>query len=928
MTVGWRPALRIGRRDAWRAKGRSLLVVIMIALPVLGMTGIDILYRSAQLDPAERVARELGSTRAQLILTPSAHVTQSPDISASGWMSSGRSSGLLLSAGQKAVFEAAGYRLLTSVTGPVVTETRAGQDEVNAAEVDVADRAFRGMYDVVTGRAARRADEVAVSPQLLDRLGKQVGDRVHLVKPNRSVRIVGVVRQIGQPNAQTYYAPVGSGLAGEESTPEAMTRTGGIRSLYLAGGPPVTWHQVLALNQHGLVVNSRDVLLHPPARSEVPYYAMTGEGNNTVRHLLVVIAVIVVVGLAGLEVVLLAGAAFAVGARRQARMLALVAAAGGERHQVRRVVLAGGVVLGAVGAVVGVVLGMVAARLAMRPLSTYGQADFGHFDLRPLEVAGIAVVGLTTGVLAAILPARSAARQDPVVALSGRRGQVRTPKRVPAAGVVIVLVGIGLAALGSARALHTTTGLGGSTPPVVVALLIVGGAALAQIGLIVCAGALVGLTARLARFLPVAPRLALRDAARHRSRSAPAVAAVLAAVSGSVALTLYVASLDAADRAQYVATLPPHTGAVALLQDLPSLDPNVSRARLLPAGQVSAAVTGALHPSGAVAVRTTGVCAELVDGPCTDAVIQVPKADRCPSQDATIVTAALQRAEVTDPRCGRTSLNALMGLPVLSADQLVALGIPVSDHARRVLAEGGVVALSPFAIDHGQGQVRTTSYAARKSHHHGYGRPGGRSVVHTLPAVLVRTSDPMTTMVIGPVGAQRLGLDTRPTDLLLHFGSLPSQDDEDAARAALSHAGLDVPDLYVERGYQSGYGLGLLALVAGAAVITLGATGIATGLAQADARADHATLGAVGGAPRVRRLLAATQSLLIAGLGAVLGIACGFVPAAAYIHAVPGLELTIPWVTLVEVLVGVPLLAALGAWLCTRSRLPLDRRVT
>jgi putative ABC transport system permease protein len=83
----------------------------------------------------------------------------------------------------------------------------------------------------------------------------------------------------------------------------------------------------------------------------------------------------------------------------------------------------------------------------------------------------------------------------------------------------------------------------------------------------------------------------------------------------------------------------------------------------------------------------------------------------------------------------------------------------------------------------------------------------------------------------------------------------------------------------------------------------------------------------VGGAPRVRRLLAATQSLVVAGLGAALGIVAGFVPALAYIHAAPGLDLIIPWVTLAAVLVGVPLLAALGAWLCTRSRLPLHRRV-
>ena len=43
---GWRAAFRIARRDALRSKGRSALVVAMIALPVLGVTAADVTYRS------------------------------------------------------------------------------------------------------------------------------------------------------------------------------------------------------------------------------------------------------------------------------------------------------------------------------------------------------------------------------------------------------------------------------------------------------------------------------------------------------------------------------------------------------------------------------------------------------------------------------------------------------------------------------------------------------------------------------------------------------------------------------------------------------------------------------------------------------------------------------------------------------------------
>ena len=65
-----------------------------------------------------------------------------------------------------------------------------------------------------------------------------------------------------------------------------------------------------------------------------------------------------IAGFGLLEVVLLAGTAFAVGARRQVRTLGLVAASGGDAKQVRNIVLAQGVVLGALGGIAGVALGI------------------------------------------------------------------------------------------------------------------------------------------------------------------------------------------------------------------------------------------------------------------------------------------------------------------------------------------------------------------------------------------------------------------------------------------------------------------------------------------------------------------------------------------------------------------------------------------
>jgi len=66
MKPGWVPALRIARRDARRARGRSILIMAMVAIPVFGATSIDLVARSLQLDPSESAVREVGHADAQL----------------------------------------------------------------------------------------------------------------------------------------------------------------------------------------------------------------------------------------------------------------------------------------------------------------------------------------------------------------------------------------------------------------------------------------------------------------------------------------------------------------------------------------------------------------------------------------------------------------------------------------------------------------------------------------------------------------------------------------------------------------------------------------------------------------------------------------------------------------------------------------------
>ena len=121
------------------------------------------------------------------------------------------------------------------------------------------------------------------------------------------------------------------------------------------------------LNGIGAVVLSRAVVENPPPDSELPAEVSQWQWTSTTPWIAVVVLVVV---MALLEVVLLAGPAFAVGARRQSRTLALMAASGGTPKQARRVILAGGLVLGGAAAALGVVLGIVARAGRCSPSSS------------------------------------------------------------------------------------------------------------------------------------------------------------------------------------------------------------------------------------------------------------------------------------------------------------------------------------------------------------------------------------------------------------------------------------------------------------------------------------------------------------------------------------------------------------------------------
>ena len=917
------PSLRLARRDVRRSPGRSLLIVAMVALPVSGAAAIDVVLRTADVRGAERIELELGRTADARVVAQTAGnlIVQRPD------EASGVPPAVVTGAGETATeteqlpptdplpLLPPGSRSIPDARAEVQVRTAKGLTRAAFRELDYADPLADGIYAQVDGRAPRTTGEVAVSVALLDVLGLQVGDDLEVVRPRTALRIVGTVR----PNSDRFGTDLAVALPGALLPAVAQdTRAGAgyVEQLgLLVDTPaPVTWSQVLALNQRGVAVFSRAVLTDPPPRAEVPLYATPGYEEGSRFGLAELVAAVLVVGLAIAEVSLLAGAAFAVGIRRQSRALGLYAATGAHRRQVRAVVLAQGVVLGGLGGLVGVGLGVLAGIGGVHVLSSRFDRFLLAPDLRPLELVGLTLVGVLTGLLASVLPARTAARQDVVVALTGRRGVVRTRRRYPVVGLVTAALGAALALGGGAYALTLPSDGAATSRQSLVAGMILVGAVLTQLGLIVATPALIGGAARLGRFLPLAPRLALRDAARHRGRSAPAVAAVLGAVAGSVALTLFVASKSDSDERAY-------TPVMALGQARLAANDTFTGIRR-DTGPLVAAVRRIAPPADVFDVRGFENGAGCTSA-CRYVAVVAPPETRCPAEvlgaDGSEVTQEQYDLASRDPRCQSSSFNASFnGGPVVGTyEDFVRLTGLESAPARRSLESGGMLVFEEGKAVDGRGFVEVTTVDSTT-----------RPRLVEVPAVVVTRGpgDVLPSSWLSPEAAQAVGVPVVVGSTVLQYAVPPTDDQEEAVSAAL--ADLGERNLFrVERGYRDAYGAGLLALLVASALVTLGASGVATGLAQADARADHATLAAVGADPRVRRRLTAFQAAVVAGLGALLGTVSGFVPTVAFLYADAELRFVAPWQNLLVIAVVVPAVAAVAAGLLTRSRLPLARRL-
>ena len=259
---GWRAALRVARREARRARGRSALVLAMIMLPVAALAFIAVAQDTFTLTPNERANRLMGTAQALVVWPHDSPVQQDPaHLDAFGF--SGPASETAEPAGPPSIERLLallppGTTAIGDQVGTLAVDTAAGTGNLGARMLDVAHPLARGIYRQLSGRAAASTDEVVLTPAAARRVGVGVGGSVRLADGSRPLQVVGIVEDPEALKATTIILRPGAlprqALPDDRQSQRWLVATPG----------PLTWAQVTQLNTHGLVAVSRHVLAHPP----------------------------------------------------------------------------------------------------------------------------------------------------------------------------------------------------------------------------------------------------------------------------------------------------------------------------------------------------------------------------------------------------------------------------------------------------------------------------------------------------------------------------------------------------------------------------------------------------------------------------------------------------------------------------------------
>ena len=571
---------------------------------------------------------------------------------------------------------------------------------------------------------------------------------------------------------------------------------------------------------------------------------------------------------------LVAVGGFTVLAQRRLRSLAMLGAVGATDKNVRRVVRANGAVVGLIGAAIGFVLGL-AAWLAYRPhVEASAHHVIGAFHL-PWLVIGIAMVlAVVATFLAAARPARTVTRIPVVTALAGRPAPPKKVRRW-AVPVGIVFLVIAFLLLGKSAA---SGGQGNGQFSLVLGFVAM------TVALILLAPLCLGTLALLGRWSPIAVRLALRDLARYRARSGSA----LGAISLGVMIAVIICIASAARYANVLDYAGPNLDSNQLIVYTPNgaYGPGGPGNAGSPGGpnqaQLRSMAVSARHLAAALGAHS------VVGLESTSATLQHAAGGRNWSGPIYVATPQLLRA------------FGIKASAINLAADILTMRPGLATTTKMQLVYGNYFG--------GDGGPNPGSFTCPKND------CLANPVLQTVNALPPGTSAPNTVITehavralhLKPITAGWLIQTPQPlTATQIHDVRLTA-----AAANMTVETRSSVPSLAQIINTATAFGI----------LLALGILAMSVGLIRSETASELRTLTATGASSRTRRNLTAATAGALALLGAVLGTAAGYIAAFAWfrdssLNGGAAALTSVPTANLLVILVGMPLVAAIGGWL-------------
>lgn len=611
-------------------------------------------------------------------------------------------------------------------------------------------------------------------------------------------------------------------------------------------------------------------LLANTARSSLESFRVGGDvsidtvGQDAATQKRIQDVSVLLLGTIGLLFVgLLAVAGFTVLAQRRQRALGMLAAIGASDRHLRLVMVANGAIVGAVGAGLGALLGVL-GWLAFAPaFEGIAEHRINRFDL-PWWAVGVEIVlAVVTAIAASWWPARAAARVSIVSALSGRPTPPRPAHRFAAAGLVLAAAGYALLVEAEQRR----------------SVLIVSGILATSFGMLLLAPLGLSLLAAPAARAPVAVRLALRDLSRYRARAGAAVAAI--------ALAVGIAATIAVSAAAQVATQTPATG---------NLTANELTVRLTDQQEPVVELTDAQLTTLRALAATI---ATSVNG---GAPLELDSAENPTATPPTQVGAGAK------PVSGTAHPGAMVVQPVARAHGFDFIGIVGPYVATPAVL--GSFGIASSAVNPSSDILTSRKDLSGMALLSGTRQPLQHPVIQVIASLPGHSSEPTT--LITEHAMQELGLKATPVAFLIRAPHALTAAQISGAVHRAAAVGMIIetrtdPVRSLSKLRDWSTGIGILA--------ALGVLAMTVGLIRSETAGDLRTLAATGASASIRRTLTATTAAALGLLGGFIGTGTAYLALLAWNHKHPGPLEHVPILNLVALLVGLPVLAAVGAWL-------------